>query len=112
MSVFGPLEETIIDSATVTADENSASIDMKNHRTWSCQLVWTSTTAAGTVKMQESNDGTNWEDISGASQAISNDSGSTMFKSTDAFQAKYIRALVDFTSGSITTVQCYFVAKP
>ncbi len=109
---FGPLVETIINSSAVVADENSASIEMINHKRWSCQLVWTSTTAVGTVKMQESNDGTNWEDISGASQAISNDNGSVMFKSTDEFAPRYIRALVDWTSGSITTVECHFTAKP
>ena len=100
----------LIDSSTVVADESSASIDMENLQSWSAQLIWTSTTAAGTVKIEESNDGSAWSTISGKTQAISNDSSNVMLAGTD-FAPKWIRATVDWTSGSITTIKVHFTAK-
>ena len=100
----------LIDSSTIIADESSASIDMENLQTWSAQVIWTSTTAAGTVQIEESNDGSTWSTISGKTQAISNDSGDVMLTGTD-FAPKWIRATIDFTSGSITTTKVHFTAK-
>ena len=104
------INKTAIDSSAVTADENSATLDFAFMETWSAHIVWTSTTAAATIKIQESNDGTNWVDISGASQAISNNSGNTMLSSVD-LGAQYLRVLVDHTSGTVTTLNVKVVGK-
>ena len=104
------VDKLITDSAAVVADESSSAVTMDNLQTWSCQVIWTSTTAAGTVQIEESNDNSTWSTISGKTQAISNDSGNVMLSGTD-FAPKYIRATVDYTSGSITTVKVYLTAK-
>ena len=104
------ISNQIIDGAAVVADESSVSIDMSNLDSWSAQVIWTSTTAAATVQIEESNDGSTWSVISGKTQAISNNSGNVMLSGTD-FAPKYIRATVDYTSGSITTVEVHFTAK-
>ena len=110
MSFKRAIVSTIIDSSAVVADESSATIDMEHLDNWSAQLIWTSTTASATVKIEESNDNSTWSTISGKTQAISNDSSNVMLSGTD-FGGKYIRATVDYTSGSITTVKVHFVAK-
>jgi len=104
------VDKLIVDGAAIVADESSSNIDMSNLQSWSAQVIWTSTTAAGTVQIEESNDGSTWSTISGKTQAIANNSGDVMLSGTD-FAPKYIRATVDYTSGSITTVKVYFTAK-
>ncbi len=104
------IDKLIVDSAAVVADESSSSIDMSNLQSWSTQVIWTSTTASATVQIEESNDGETWSVISGKTQAIANNSGNVMLSGTD-FAPKYIRATVDHTSGSVTTVKVYFTAK-
>ncbi len=110
MSFKRAIVSTIIDSSTVVADESSSAIDMELLDNWSAQVIWTSTTAAGTVQIEESNDGSTWSTISGKTQAISNNSGNVMLSGTD-FAGKWLRATVDYTSGSITTVKVHLVAK-
>lgn len=48
---------------------NSSAIDINNFSGFSCHVLPVGT-LAGTVKLQASNDSTNWVDISGASQAL------------------------------------------
>ncbi len=104
------IESTITDAAAVVADESSSAVDISHVQSWSAQVIWTSTTAAGTVQIEESNDGSTWSVISGKTQAISNNSGNVMLSGTDQ-ASKWIRATIDYTSGSITTVKVHLVAK-
>lgn len=113
----GFLEETLIDATDITADVNSRTVDMALHEHYSCQVVWTSTTASASVKMQESNDGVTWSDIgAAATQAISDDSGDIMFSSNifeaGLFESRYIRVICDHSSGTVTSLTCKFFAKP
>lgn len=110
MSFKRHIDSLIIDSAAVTADEESSAINMLNFDNWSAQIIWTSTTAGATVQVEESNDGSTWSVISGKTQAISNDSSNVMLSGSD-FAGKYIRVNVDSVTGSITTIQVHFVAK-
>ena len=104
------IDKLIVDSAAVVADESSSSIDMSNLQSWSAQVIWTSTTAAATIQIEESNDGSTWSVISGKTQAISNDSGNVMLSGTD-FAPKYLRVTTDWSSGSVTTLKVYITAK-
>ena len=99
-----------IDSAAIVADESGASLDMSYQEMWSAQVVWTSTTAAGTVQIEESNDGVTWSTISSKTQAISNNSGNVMLSGSNQ-ASKLIRATMDWTSGSVTTLTVIMVAK-
>jgi hypothetical protein len=104
--------EVILESGVVVADEQSDAIDISNQMIWSAQVEHTSTTCAATLKMQHSNDNSTWIDISGASVTVNNDSTNTMLSSGAGFEgAKYIRFVVDWTSGSLTTVKCTINCK-
>ena len=109
MSFKRIIDKKIIESAAVVADE-SVVLDMRFLDNYACQIDWTSTTASATIKLQESNDNVTFTDISGKSQAISNNSGNVMLSGSD-FGAKYLKVLVDYSSGTITTVDIHFFAK-
>lgn len=104
------IDSLVIDSAAVTADEESAAINILHMDNWSVQIIWTSTTASATVQIEESNDGSTWSVISGKTQAINNNSGNVMLSGSNQ-ASKYIRVNVDSVTGSITTIQAYVVAK-
>ena len=104
------LEQNLIDAAAVVADEASSIMDITLLYGYSAQVSWTSTTAVATIKMQESNDGLTWSDVSGGSQAVASDSGSVMLN-LPGRMAKWSRVLVDWTSGSVTTLKVDFYGK-
>jgi hypothetical protein len=88
----------------------SATQDIRNLYGYAAQVTWTSTTAAATVKVQESNNGQNWVDISGKSQGILNNNGTTLIECLGRM-TKYMRIEVTYTSGIVTTLKVDFVAK-
>ena len=94
----------------MVADETSEVIDISYIDGYGGVINWTSTTCVATIKFQESYDNINWEDVSSGSQAVSNNSGSTNFTFTGVM-APYLRVLVDWTSGSLTTVDVTIHAK-
>lgn len=103
--------DIILEESSVTADAASVVVDMTNLMCWSVAVVWTSTTASATVKVQTSNDQTTWIDTD-QTQAISNDSGSVMLSSGANFEAaKYLRVYVAHSSGTVTTVTATISAK-
>lgn len=101
---------TSLDDTTVTASVNTATQQTEFMRGVAMQVTWTSTTASASVQMQVSNDGTNWSDVSGAVQAISNNSGTAMLQ-MDGLYSDYIRAEVTVSSGSVTTLKIITVVK-
>ena len=66
--------EPVISAANAATNQNSIAVDSKLCRFASLQVVTTST-AAGTVKLQVSNDEgttpTNWNDLTGATVSVS-----------------------------------------
>ena len=108
--MFRFIDKLLVDSSAVVADESSSSVDMSNLQSWSAQVIWTSTTCSATIQVEESNDGETWSVISGKTQAISNNSGNVMLSGTE-FAPKYLRVTVDYTSGTLTTVQVYVTGK-
>lgn len=117
MSTVRFLEETIIDTSAVTADVTSAVVDMSRHEHFSVQWTWTSTTASAALVIEESNDGENWAVFdSTKNNTINNDSSTEIRTSNDTgsglFEAKYLRAKLDYTSGTITTIKAVLFAKP
>lgn len=103
------LDDSIFSGAAIVADVATESVDLSHITGYSVQIDWTSTTAAGTIKVQMSNDGKTWDDT-GSSQAISNDSGTVVLNFADVFY-KYTRVFVDWTSGSITTLDVIVCGK-
>ena len=89
-------------SGAVSAAGNSSSLESLQMTKLSVACVYTVTTGVYALKLQESNDGTNWFDVSGASTAVSA-TGSTLYKVTDAVSL-YYRVNIAKTSGSIDSL--------
>lgn len=95
--------DVILDEATVTADVEGESIEIRNTHGVSFQVEWTSTTASATVDVEVSNDGSTWIK-EGAQQVINNNSGATMLIITDAYY-RNVRVKVEHTSGTVDSVK-------
>lgn len=75
--------------------------------------VWASysgTTLNGSIKLECSVDGENWEDIQGSSQSISG-SGSSYIWNYSAQMYRYFRVSVTANDANAITVNCKFHAK-
>lgn len=113
----GYLSETLFDEAEVTEDVVSAAIDMSRHEHFSVQFTWTSTNASASLVMEESNDGENWAVYDSTKNNTINNDNDTVIRTSNStgaglFEARYLRAKVDYSSGTITTVKAVFFAKP
>lgn len=103
-------KKNYIDAAALAADSNGETIDLSNLKGISAHVIWTSTTASFTVKLQLSNDdGLNWVDHT-TSQAILNNNGTAMINYPD-LHAKAARVVVVRTSGTLTTVKVHVSGK-
>lgn len=86
------------------ASFNGKTIDMSRQFGYSCEVVVTAQSSlASTLKLQASNDGTNWADISTPSAVTMNANGNFIISITDYF-FYYIRPVVTITAGSATFV--------
>lgn len=93
----------IYNDSAITATANGDSLALGRNRQLAVQVTWTSTVSSASALLQASNDGTNWVDITGASQTILNNSGTTIWTISDA-NYKFIRPRLVYTSGSVTTL--------
>lgn len=103
----------IMDESAVGEDVNSDAVDVRHLTSGSVQVEWTSTTASATFKVQARNDeNATWVDVSGKTQAVSSDSGSTLISLADVVDRyAYVRVQLDWSSGSVTTAQAWLHAK-
>ena len=108
ISTFGFSQTTIptksvsivIASTTATANLTSSAFGSEYFNFVSFQLVCTSLNAAdGVIKLQDSNDGTNYNDISGATITVASGTSSNMIRYT-AYTGRYLKAV--WTKGSNT----------
>lgn len=87
-------------SVTISASRTSDTINLLNpNETGMClQFAWTGASAAGTLKLQASNDASQWDDLDLMTIAVSGPSQTMFVLSTGYFQ--YLRAVFTFTSGT------------
>lgn len=102
-------KKNYIDEAALAATENGATLQIDGLIGLSAHIIWTSTTASFTVKLQTSNDGENWFDES-TTQAISNDNGNTILQWAPLHKI-YARVVVERTSGTLTTIKVHVAGK-
>jgi len=100
----------LINSAAVVADETSEIVDISYISGYCVQIVWTSTTCVASIKLQESIDGLTWVDVTDGAQAVANNSGASILSFIGVMAPK-VRVVVDWTSGSLTTVTVKLHAK-
>ena len=94
------LNDTVIATQSIAGDVQSAAIDASQMVYATAQIVSTST-AAGTLKLQGSNDfknPTNWNDIPNATASVSSAGAVTIPVTQTCF--KWIRVTYTHTSGS------------
>ncbi len=86
ITVFSTLTVQVISSVTSTVNLNSSAFGSAGYKWLSVQFIATSLDAAdGVIKLQDSNDGTNWNDISGAT---GNSYSPTSLSATIKYRAK------------------------
>lgn len=100
----------LLEFTNITAATNSTSQKLRYINTYSVQVNTSavSTPSGASVKLQSSNDATNWSDIAGTSNNITAVSN-VVINVADAGY-KYVRAVFSISSGSITT-EVIFVGK-
>ena len=102
--------DSLLDLTTVTEDKTSEVVDISLYTLVTIQCTWTSTTAAGTFKLQVSCDGINYETLSSPTQAVNNDNDTKHLNLTNVGYKK-LKVFFDFTSGSVTTLKAFLSAK-
>ena len=80
---------------------NSDPVSILNAQGYSIQIVWAGAdTPIGTFFIQESNNGTSWENVTGASVAAGGGPGSAFFNMPDSYAA-LARVQYDWTSDGL-----------
>lgn len=114
-SIFmGGIQYQAIASGTSASSNNTAGAYEDSRMIYgfvSLQFVATGIDAAdGVIKLQDSNDGTNWNDITGATITVAAGTSSNMIRYT-AFTGKYIRTNWAKGSNSAGTIAAVFQFK-
>jgi len=102
--------DTILSESAATEDKTSEVVTLGFVQDIAIQIIWTSTTCAGSILTQVSNDGTNWVSLSTHTKTVNDNSGNEMVVISDANYA-YVRVMFDFTSGSLTTLNVIINGK-
>lgn len=101
--------QTILNAATAGSNQTTQIVDTGAYPRVSFQVVWTSLTGTvdGAVKLQSSNDNTNWIDKTGATFTLSGASGSNLISLNGVVTEKYYRAVYtknNVTGGTISVI--------
>lgn len=95
------LKQEALSSQSISADTNSSSISCKYVDLLSVQVdISSASSPSATVKLQASNDNSNWVDIDGSSVSITADG--TEIISVSDFSHRWVRAAFTVSSGSFT----------
>ncbi len=115
------INDIILNEVTVTADKTSEVVTLNFIQDVAIQIVWSSTTCAGSIIPQVSNDRINWVNlasitnsygviVSAITKTVNNNNGNEMVVLNDANYA-YIRVFFDYTSGTLDSLQITLNAK-
>jgi len=90
--------KTLTPTVSAATDFTSGRVEIGDITHFSIQAVFSGSDVAGTFKLQVSNDGTNFVDLSGASSAISASSDTLLNVSSAGY--RYVRYDWDYDSGT------------
>ena len=100
---------SLVTNGAMTTNINSTAVDLRQSLGCSIQATVTAgSSPSGTLKLQGSNDNSNWVDVAGTSSTVSGNT-SIMWNVQQTFY-RYIRCAYAFTSGS-GTLNVNFEAK-
>lgn len=103
-------EDTLFDAETITNEtKNTEAVELEYQYGYSVWASCSGTTIAGTIRLQASVDGTNWEDVSSSSQTLT-DSFTFLWNQADVFY-KYFRVRIISTNANTVTATVKFSAK-
>ena len=96
-------KQNLLDETNITADTNSVSQRLRWIERLAVQVITSAVNipVGAQVKLQASNDDTNWSDIAGTTTSITA-AGNFTINVTD-IGYKYVRARFEITSGDITS---------
>lgn len=104
------LYDKIIDAVVVNnAVSNSEAVELYFTTGYSVQALWTGAATTGSIKLQMSINGDDWEDVGSSSQAISGP-GSFIWNVTDVHY-RYVRVVVEETASNDLTVNAWIYSK-
>ena len=104
------IEDKVFDDEVANSSTSlSEAVELHFITGYSVQAIWTGAATTGTIKLQQSINGSDWEDVASSSQAIAG-AGSFMWNVTDAHY-KYFRVSVEETAGNPLTVNTWVYAK-
>lgn len=99
-------------STSGTVNQTSTAVDATKYKWIGLQFLATSlNTADGVIKLQDSIDGTNYNDIAGATITVGSGTSSNMIRYT-AHTGKYIRAVWTKGTNTTGTIQSFWMLKP
>jgi hypothetical protein len=114
------LFETALNAVSDATSQNSAAIDAQGLFRISCQAVFSDSTAAGSVKLQGSNDPstannlpglqtpTHWSDIPNTSQTVT--AGATVLVPATEISYRFVRVVFIQTTPGVGTITANVVA--
>lgn len=103
--------QVIAASTTATVNLNSSAFGSNYHKWIGVQFLATSLSHSdGVIKLQDSNDGTNWNDVSGASITVASGTTSNMIRYT-AFTGANLRAVWTKGSNTAGTISAIAILK-
>lgn len=98
----------ILNNSSVAANVISGSVDILSFSGFSVHCIIAGSSPNGTLKVQSSNDGSNWEDVPDATYSVTTDV-SVLFNCVEQ-EYHYFRVSYTFTSGS-GTINAYVTLK-
>lgn len=102
--------DKILDAVVVNNDtDTSESVPLNYTWGFAVQAIWTGASTTGTVKLQASVNGEDWEDVAGASEAVAGP-GSAIWNVVDVFYA-HMRVSIEETATEDLTVNAWFSSK-
>ena len=100
-----------ISGLSMAADANGTPLDARGVVRGSVQYVWSGASATNaTIKLQQSNNGTNWHDISGSSVTVAAASGAGLVEMSGITTA-LIRAVFTRNAETTGTITAHFMLK-
>lgn len=100
------VQEITLRSGSAGTDTVSAPVLLNGVNGFSIQAVFTGSDVAGTIKLECSNDGTNWVTVTNSSQSITNSAG--YIWDVPSVEYKYVRVNWDYTSGTGNLTVTYY----
>ena len=102
------LEESLVSGYNLLGGPNEwSSSDVSRYNNFSTQIIFSGTGGENILLLEQSNDGTNWDEIENSTVILPTGSGSTTLDRT-VFTGKYLRAALTVSGSGNLTIKAIF----